>query len=85
MQIHEWADRFRELQNDGVDFERYVVFKTEDARAYLDEEEKEWLKKIQRKICGSRLGAGKNPRPFYLLVNIDEPYAKDVWEIIKSK
>ena len=83
MKIHEWADRFRELQADGVDFFRYTVFKNEDADVYLDAEEKEWLDRIQRKIYGSRLGAGKNPRPFYLLVNIDEPYANDVWEMIK--
>jgi hypothetical protein len=63
--------------------EKYVVFKREDVKKYLDHELKRWLVIINETIREGRLSDSKHDN-HYVVVNKDEPYAEKVWELIKD-
>jgi hypothetical protein len=63
---------------------KFVVLKIEDVDKYCSFEQQEQLSDICVQIEGGRMEEGKNAENRYLVVNIDEPYAKEVKEIIEK-
>jgi len=61
---------------------KYIVLKTSDAKKYLTEDMNIMLHDICLHIQSERLKENKEINE-YLIVNSDEAYAKEVWEIIK--
>ena len=49
---------------------KYLVFKLEDARAFLTGEELDFLTKIQAKISNARMVAGKPPVAIFFPLNL---------------
>jgi len=62
----------------------HEVLKLEDINKALDCEQIIQLTKLVSFIRGYRKAKGKQPRPKYLVVNCDEPYADRVREVIKQ-
>jgi hypothetical protein len=63
--------------------EKYIVFKIDDVKKYLDTELKRQLVIISETIGICRTVDGKKDNR-YVVVNEDEPYAEQVWELIKK-
>lgn len=63
-------------------FEKFIVLKNADAEKYLTDEEFKALRKLQKKILTGRMSDGKMQNNTYYVVNTDEPYAKQVRELI---
>ena len=63
-------------------FPKYYVFKIEDLDNCLSSEQREQLAEIMNCVQKTRLDAGKDPNPHYLVVNEDEPYANKVRKLI---
>ena len=59
------------------------IFKHEDAVKYLNDREKAELNHLCNKIELSRKRDGKRGVNAYLVINVDEPYAEEVSEILK--
>jgi len=62
----------------------HIVIKRADVLTLITAEEALQLANIMQKIEDKRYEQGKKIRQSYLVVNKDEPYAKDVYEIIKE-
>lgn len=63
-------------------FEKFIVLKNADAEKYLTDEEFKALRKLQKKILTGRMSDGKMQNNTYYVVNTDEPYAKQVRDLI---
>ena len=63
-------------------FEKFIVLKNEDAERYLTNEELKTLRSLQKKILTGRMSDGKMQNNTYYVVNTDEPYAKQVRDLI---
>lgn len=61
---------------------KYLIIKVADALDYLNEAEIGQLEHILGTISKGREKDGKNPDNEYLVVNRDEKYADQVWDII---
>lgn len=60
----------------------FIVIKKEDAFKYLSETEQRTLDNILEKICQGRTKDYKPPYNTYYVCNTDEPYAKDIHNLI---
>ena len=63
-------------------FEKFIVLKNADAEKYLTDEEFKTLRALQKKILTGRMSDGKLQNNTYYVVNTDEPYAKQVRDLI---
>lgn len=63
-------------------FEKFIVLKNADAERYLTDEELKTLRDLQKKILTGRMSDGKMQNNTYYVVNTDEPYAKQVRDLI---
>ena len=63
-------------------FEKFIVLKNADAERYLTDEELITLRSLQKKILTGRMSDGKMQNNTYYVVNTDEPYAKQVRDLI---
>lgn len=66
-------------------FPKYYVLKIEDLDNCLTSEQREQLAGIIDCVQKTRLDAGKNPTPRYVVVNEDEPYSEKIRKIIWSE
>jgi hypothetical protein len=62
---------------------KFIVIKKEDGLNYLDSEESKNLEDILESIEIERAKTGKEPNNEYLVINLDEPYAPEIIEIMK--
>lgn len=62
---------------------KYSVIKNEEIGLYLSPYQKECLSTIWDSIHRGRFNTGKSPVNYYLIVNIDEPYAGEVADLIE--
>lgn len=60
----------------------YIVIKTEDALKYLSDTDLKMLDNMMDKICNGRKNDYKPAFNTYYVCNTDEPYAKDVHNLI---
>ncbi|TEB13393.1 hypothetical protein [Pelotomaculum propionicicum] len=72
------------MKNITANPHRFYVFKTEDIEKHLNAKQKENLEDIICGIHAGRMAEGKNRPSTYLVLNIDEPYAQKVWNIMHS-
>ncbi|MDR0269604.1 hypothetical protein [Paenibacillus sp.] len=63
---------------------KFTVIKNDDIERYLDARDKSELSRILWKIEQSRYEEGKEASNTYLVVNVDEPYAPKIIEIMKA-
>lgn len=63
---------------------KFTVIKNEDIEKHLDDRDKSELSRILWKISQLRLQEGKNSENSYLVINVDEPYAEEVVDILKD-
>ena len=63
-------------------YEKFIVLKKNDAERYLTAEEFKMLRILQKKILTGRMSDGKMQNNTYYVVNTDEPYAKQVRDLI---
>ena len=68
----------------GIDFHRYIVIKQDDMYKYTSQDDQIALARIIKKIRDGRIESNKNTGNKYLVINIDERYAKDVVGILKQ-
>ncbi len=61
----------------------HTIFKNVDIDKYLSEEDRIQLKLIQDKIALGRSKDNKTPYNTYLIVNSDEPYYKEVLDLVQ--
>ena len=66
----------------AVIYEKFIVIKKADAERYLTNEEFKMLRNLQKKILTGRMSGGKMQNNTYYVVNTDEPYAKQVRDLI---
>lgn len=62
---------------------KFTVLKNQDIEKYLNEEEKQQLLNLIGKIGYNRTMDNKSLNNRYAVVNLDEPYAKEVTDIMK--
>lgn len=68
-----------------VNHPRFLVLKREDIEKYLTDKQKDNLEDITCDVHTGRMAEGKSKWPnTYLVFNIDEPYAQQVWDIMHS-
>jgi hypothetical protein len=60
----------------------HIVIKVEDIRK-LNVLQREKLGSILHSLQHKRMKEGKEPCPKYYIINLDEPYAEEVFDIIK--
>lgn len=65
-------------------YNKFTVIKNEDIEEYLTVEQKAALQGIKLSIALKRLNDSKKKNK-YLVVNVDEPYAKYVKDMILNK
>ena len=63
-------------------YEKFIVLKNADAERYLTDEEFKTLRDLQKKLLTGRMSDGKMQNNTYYVVNTDEPYAKQVRDLI---
>ena len=63
--------------------DKYIVLKRDDIYRYLLASEQTALTKMCRRIVQERINEGKKINS-YFVVNRDEPYAGDVWNLINK-
>lgn len=64
---------------------RFLVLKQDDIERHLNDRHKENIEDIICDIHSGRMDEGKNKWPnTYLVLNIDEPYAQKVWDIMSA-
>lgn len=68
----------------GGDFNKFLVFKIDDVRKYLGEAAYAQLSHTLAHIASMRENDGKTPCNTHLVVNIDEPYAPEIVNILKQ-
>lgn len=61
---------------------KYVVLKTDDITEYMTEKGIENLQHTLNYIANMRQQEGKNPYNTYLVLNIDTPYAAEIYAIM---
>jgi len=61
---------------------KFVVLKTVDIDDCLSPAQKESLEDILHTVYEYRKETGRNPLPMYYVVNVDEPYADEVRDLI---
>lgn len=61
---------------------KYLVEKWDDIKKFLTDDQLENLYDILKAINIGRESEGKNKNNSYLVVNIDEPYSKEIAEIL---
>ena len=69
---------------EGGKFNKFVVIKQDDIREYLTEIGQSRLQDMLKYIGSMRKQEGKNPHNQYLVINIDEPYAHEIVNILKK-
>jgi hypothetical protein len=62
----------------------HLVLKMSEINAVGTLDELQALERICKKVGQRRQAQGKNPDPKYLVVNHDEHYADDVWDVISK-
>lgn len=64
---------------------KYIVHKIEDVQRHLTPDQRAQLGVIGAMIDTGRIDAGKPPASYnaYIVINLDEPYAVEVVEILK--
>ena len=72
-------DKFLE----GGKLDKFIVIKNEDISTYLTMGEAKSLGFCLDNINDGRVLDGKNPNNKYLVINVDEPYAPEIVEILK--
>ena len=65
-------------------YNKYLVLKWEDIEKFLGEVDKKLLEDMCSCITANRHYGGKKDNA-YIVVNEDEPYAEQVWQLIKEK
>jgi hypothetical protein len=73
------TDKMEEFKRE----EKYIVFKIDDIKKYLDSDLRRWLVIISETIREGRALDNKSNN-HYVVVNEDEPYAEKVWNLIKN-
>lgn len=68
----------------GGDFNKFLVFKIDDVKKYLGEAAYAQLSHTLAQIAFMREKEGKTPCNTHLVVNIDEPYAPQIVDILKQ-
>lgn len=63
-------------------YQKYLVLKIEDIEKYLDKRQRLDLGILALTIYEARLNDGKKNN-LYVVVNEDEPYAEEVWQLIQ--
>lgn len=63
---------------------KYLVVKLGDIEEYLIPPDKEALDEMLKMIRAYRVSEGKPKTNSYVVVNEDEPYAEQVWELIQK-
>ena len=65
----------------------HVVFKIKDIVSYTTEPHEKGinheLEEIHRKIAKGREESGRDPFPSYYVINKDEPYADEIFDVIR--
>ena len=61
----------------------HIVLKVADVEKYLTDNQKYQLKRIQTVIEYGRIESKKKLNDYYV-VNLDEPYADKIYEVIKN-
>jgi len=64
--------------------DKYLVIKIEDGLKYLNKEDKAKLCELEMKIRIGRADNKANPNNKYAVINLDEPYAKEITNIMKE-
>lgn len=64
-------------------YNTHTIFKNDDANTYLKESERILLDLLISKIETGRFKDGKKSNSYYV-VNLDEPYSQEVFEVIKK-
>lgn len=74
-----------DVQHEFELYEKFVVFKRNDAYKYLSEQQKKNLDDVLKTIKDCRQAEGKllNSKYEYIICNGNEPYIKDVIEAIE--
>ena len=72
------------LNLSGIDFNKYTVIKQEDMIKHASEQDRIDLARILKNIRISRYKFNKNTGNKYLVINVDESYARDVVDILKQ-
>ncbi len=70
-----------------AEFKRYMkyeVMKLDDINRYLSREQHISLQTIINTLQANRKAEGKVPCNRYVVVNEDEPYAEQVWQLIQK-
>lgn len=63
---------------------KFIVIKREDADKHLDYEHGNMLLRVLKQIGVGRLKDGKKSSNEYLVINLDEPYAPQIVDILKA-
>lgn len=63
---------------------KYLVLKWDDVRRFLHPNDGENLDRILTIIADGRQSEGKKENS-YVVVNMDEPYAEQVWKLIQAQ
>jgi len=69
------------LKCGGLD--KFIVIKRDDAQNFLDRVQLDILSRILKAIASGRRRKGKKTDNEYLVINVDEPYAPEIIEILK--
>ncbi len=64
--------------------DKYLVLKLSDIDETLDTIDKLELEVFTENIANKRMDKGKERIPKYIVVKDDEPYAEQVWELIRK-
>jgi len=67
----------------GGKLDKFAVLKTDDIKKYLSESEARRLWETFDTIGDRRQLDGKKRGNLYLVINVDEPYAPEIIEILK--
>lgn len=62
---------------------KYLVLKWDDISQHLTDPEREQLDNIMDSVAIGRMGQRKKDNT-YVVVNEDEPYAEQVWQLIQE-
>ncbi len=68
---------------EGGDFNKFIVVKEEDISRYLNLTKAKEFGFCLDVISNGRREEGENPDNKYLVINVDEPYAPEIVEILK--
>jgi hypothetical protein len=62
---------------------KFTVLKNEDIEKYVPQFMVKTLEDISKHIEDGRIKDGKSPNNTYIVINVDEPYAQEVIDILK--